>query len=84
MFSSALAASGTVMLLLGVLVLGAGCGVMTGTATQPRHIACVGKGSVVGSVSGFSGVNVAIDCGDGLTFDMGPDPLTPAPAPAKP
>jgi hypothetical protein len=84
MFASSLAGCGTLMLLLGVLLFGAGCAQLTGTSTQPRHIACTGKGSVVGSVSGFAGVNVAIDCGDGLTFDMGPDPIAPAPAPVKP
>lgn len=60
----------------------AGCGQLTGTATMPRHISCTGKGSVVGSVSGFAGINVAVDCGDGLTFDMGPDALPAVPAPA--
>jgi hypothetical protein len=60
----------------------AGCGTITNTQTLPRHLTCTGKGSIVGSVSGFAGVNLAIDCGDGLTFDTGPD-ITP-PTPVKP
>lgn len=61
-----------------------GCGSLQPPGTVPAHLSCKGKGTLVGTASGFSGVNMAIDCGDGLIFDSGPDPL-PAPVlPQKP
>jgi len=33
----------------------------------PRNFRCVGKATLVGSASGFSGVNAIIDCGDGFS-----------------
>lgn len=63
----------------------AGCGGTTGGLDTPVHIACAGKFqiAIMGSASGFSGVNGSItgDCGQGATFDRtnGTTPAAAAP-----
>lgn len=67
--------------LLGVvLAFVSGClGVPGNLQLQPTHISCKGKGTLVGTASGFAGINMAIDCGDGLVLDAGPDVVPTVP-----
>jgi len=56
---------------LGALALCMGAGALLGCANPtlgplPRNFVCQGKATIVGSASGFSGVNAVIDCGDGF------------------
>lgn len=48
-----------------------GLGGCVGNGALLQDIECAGKISVVGSGSGFAGLNGAVDCGDGFKLNTG-------------
>lgn len=61
------------VVLIALACLLGGCVGAQQLGAVPAHIACKGKATIVGSGSGFAGVNGVLDCGEGFSLDTGPD-----------